>query len=113
MNINRIANLHDGGERESNTAQSVYSSCHDTTRTQILNCSQGCRNRKVETAVWFQPGQKTLHFMSGQGTHLTKQRGSGFWTGLEQYQTHCPVQTPTAVRVLRLIGNTNSMGVIG
>jgi len=39
-NTCRIANLKAGGERATKTAQSTYSLCCDTIRTQILNWSQ-------------------------------------------------------------------------
>jgi hypothetical protein len=39
-NIGRIANLKAGGERAAKTAQSAYTSCHGTIRTQILNWSE-------------------------------------------------------------------------
>jgi hypothetical protein len=58
MNISRMTNLNAGGARARKTAQCVYSLCHDTIRTQILNCSQSGRNHKFGTAVQFQHGQK-------------------------------------------------------
>ena len=57
-NISQIANLIAGDERAHKIGQSAYSSCHDTIRTQILNCGQSGRNRTIGTAVRFQPGQK-------------------------------------------------------
>jgi hypothetical protein len=39
-NIGWIANLKEGGARAAKTAQSTYTACHDTVRTQILNWSE-------------------------------------------------------------------------
>ena len=39
-NIDQIANLKAGGGRAAKTAQSAYTSCRDTIRTQILNWSE-------------------------------------------------------------------------
>jgi len=58
MNISRNANLKARGERAAKTAHSMYCSCYNMIRTQILNCSQSGRNCKVGTAVQFQPSQK-------------------------------------------------------
>jgi len=42
MNIGCITYLRLGGERAAGTAQSMYWSCHDTIRPQILDCRQSC-----------------------------------------------------------------------
>jgi len=49
MNIGQIANLDAGDGSAANTAQSAYTSCHDTIRTQILNWSKSTGLAKA----WF------------------------------------------------------------
>ena len=95
MNISRIANLKAGGEWVS-TAQSTYWSCHDTIRTQLLNWSEICRNRKFGTAVRFQPGQIHAVLCPGRVTTRQDHCGSGFWPGLEPNRTEPPVKTQSA-----------------
>ena len=96
LNVGRIANLKAGGERAPKTAQSTYWSCYNMIRTQILNWSQICRNRKVGTMVRFQPGQKPTVLCPVLLTTCQDKSRSGFWTGLEPNRTEYPVQTLTA-----------------
>jgi len=105
-NISLIASLNAGGERARKTGQSAYSTCYDTIRTQILHCSQSCRNCKVGTAVQFQPGQKHTVLCPVRATKLRGHTGSGFWTGLEPNWTVYPAQTRIAGGLLRPVANT-------
>ena len=100
-------NLNAGGERACKTAHSMYWSCHNTIRTQILNWSQSCRNRKFGTAVWFQPGQIPAVLCPGRVTTRQAKRGSGFWPGLEPNRTEPPVKTRTAGGLPGPVANTN------
>jgi len=94
-NTSRIANQKAGGERVARTAQSMYWSCHDKMRTQILNCRQRSKNRKVETAVRFQPGRKRAGLCPAQETNPPRRSGSGFWLGLEPNWTEPPAKMRT------------------
>jgi len=95
-NISRIVNLKAWGESAPVTAQNAYSSCHDTNRTQKLNCSQSCKNCKLGIAVTFQPSQKPTVSFPVRVTTMPRQSGSGFWKGLEMNRTVFPVQFRTA-----------------
>ena len=76
-NIGLIANLKAAGERAAKTAQAMYWSCHDTIRTQKLNCSQSCKmepqsgsnlakNRRFYVRSGLQPGASyPVRFLGG------------------------------------------------
>jgi len=74
-NIGRIANVKLGCERAAKTAQSTYWSCHNTIRTQILNCSSTWA-KDVRTIKWncslclTRPNIRS--FMSGPGKNPDK-----------------------------------------
>jgi len=106
MNISRIANRTAGGERAARTAQSMYWSCHNTMRTQILNWRQRCRNCKVGTAVRFQPGWRPAGFCPVRVTNPPGQCGSCFWPGVEPNQTKPQANNRTAGRLAGPIANT-------
>jgi len=94
--ISRIAKLKVGRKRVPETSQSTYWSCYDTIRTQILNWSPSCRNRRVGTAVRLQPCLiPTVPYPVRVTTHQDMS-GSGFWPGLELKQTEALVKTRTA-----------------
>ena len=95
MNIRQIANRKAGGERAARTGHCTYWSCHDTIRTQILNCRQRCRNRKVGTAVQFQPGRKTIGLCPVQVTHPPRQCRSGFRPGNDLNRAELPAKNRT------------------
>jgi len=107
MNVSRIANLKAGGERAPETAQSTYWSCYNTTRTQILNWSQSCRNQRVWTVVRFQPGQKPTVLWRVRVTTCQDKSRVGFWTGLEPNRTDYPVQIQSAGGLPRPIAHSH------
>jgi len=86
-NISRIANLKAGGARVTNAAQFTYWSCHDTIRTQILNWSQSCRNRKMKPRSGSNPSPNPV---GTPGPRVTT------WTGQSG-----PVPNPDRSRVTR------------
>jgi len=102
-------------EREARTAQSMYWSCHDAIRTQILNRSESWRNHQSGTAVRVQPGQKTAGLCPVLVTNPPRHSGLGLWLGLDQNQTKAPVKTQTAGEFPGPVGNTtaNALMIIG
>jgi len=59
--IGLIANLKAGSERAAKPAQSVYSSCHDTLRSHIVNSSANGSNCKMQPRYRYKPA-KILRF---------------------------------------------------
>jgi len=99
--------LNAGGERARKTAQSAYSSCHDTIRTQKFECSQSCMKCKVGTVVQFQPSQKPTVLCLVRVTTTPTQCSSGLSTSLELNRTVSPVETWTAARSPGPVANTS------
>jgi hypothetical protein len=94
-NISQIANLIAGGERAHQLGQSAYSSCHDTIRTQILNCGQSGRNHTIGTAVRFQTGQKPAGICPVRVTTCQDLGGSVSWRFLTRTGASVPGPTRT------------------
>jgi len=63
-----------------------------------------CEN---EPQLYLEPSQKPISWCAVQVTTPPRQRGLGFWTGLESNQTVCLVQTWTAGRLPGPVANTN------
>jgi len=75
-----------GGERPSGTAQSTYWSCHDTIKTQILNCSESCRNRRIGIAV-----RLVLATGPGNPPAVPVRTGNTIWFGSRTVQKPDPL----------------------
>jgi hypothetical protein len=77
-------------------------------RTQMLNWRQRCRNRKVGTAVRFQPGLKTVGLCPVRVTNPPRQSGSDFWPGNDPNRTEPPAKKRTAAGLHGPVANTSS-----
>jgi hypothetical protein len=112
-NISRIANLNAWGDIAVRAARSTYWSCHDTIRTQILNCSQSWWNCKVEIAGRFQPGRKTAGLWPVPVTTPPRQSWLRFWPVLQLNRMKPLARNRTADRLpipiaYTMYGNSSS-----
>jgi len=64
-------------------------------------------NRKVGTAVPFQPGRKPAGLCPVRVTNPPMQRGLGLWPGLEPNRTEPPAKNRTAGGLPRPVANTH------
>jgi len=72
-----------------------------------LIAAKSVQNREVGTAIRFQPGQDPMVLCPVQVTNLTREAGSGFWTGLEPSRTVHPVPPLTAGRIPSPVADTS------
>jgi len=97
ITIGHIANLSVGRQRAANSAQSTYWSCHNTTRTQKLNCNHSM-TKVVGIVKWNHgPGPttpKTTGIMSSRRNNPERVAQFGFLGGSQPAQEHASRSQP-------------------
>ena len=108
MNTNRIPNLDAEGEGAHITAQSAYSSCHNTIRTQILKFGQSRGNRKLEPWSGFNLAKKRSVYVRTGKQPCQDKAGQVAWRFLTRTRAYGSLPIRTEAGYPGTIANTTT-----